>query len=448
MSTSVFKVRGHNFVAGLSWSAEESAAAGRKVVERGTAFIVCTSASDASVSVGTGPREVAKAKAYAAGVVIGKLYPEAIIFSELEGGGYWVCSLSAGIPGRDFDLIVATEAEARSKYSEATSLVATQFKTIGTIRGAVMTVEEAIANALDEIAGADAKPKQVVAALKPYRLEVMAFNWLKFATFFVLVMVLVGSVIAGVLYKEYLLDRRKREQAMAQALKSQQELAAAKAKRDAAIAAFRADVARERALFGRQEVVSGQWTACENIRQSLPLSSYGYVPHKLTCNFETGKAELEWAPAGVTTRLADRAALPGIVDKYSTAPNAISSFDLKALDGGAAAAPLNPAAVQMAILDWAGARLRTVRIEPPVAVVLTPSKDIADEPGLGPVKLGSKAAISLGASGPVDLTTVPHAMRMLNSYAVQLNQIVWTQPSSAGIGMRATGVLYLPEVNS
>lgn len=447
MSTSVFKVRGHNFVAGLAWSAEESAAAGRKVVERGTAYIVCTSATDASVSVGTGPREVARSKAYAAGVVIGKLYPEAIIFSELEGGGYWVCSLSAGIPGRDFDLIVETEAEARTKYSEATSLVATQFKTIGTIRGAVMTVEEAISNALDEIAGAEAKPKQVATALKPYRLQVMAFNWLKFAMLFVLAMVVIGAILAGVLYREYVLDRRKREKAMEQALKSQQELAAIKAKRDASIAAFRANVAREREKFGRQEVALSQWTACERVRQALPLSSYGYVPHKLTCNFEVGKAELEWAPAGMTTRLADRAALPGIVDKYSTAVNAVSSFDLKALDSGASAIALNPAAVQMAILDWAGARLRTVRVEPAVPVVLTPPKEIADEPGLVPVKLGSKAAISLAASGAMDLTTVPHAMRMLNSYAVQLNQIVWTQPSSAGIGMRAVGVLYLPEVN-
>ena len=446
MPTSIFSVRGCNFVAGLSWSIAASAAAARKGVERGAAFLVRTSSSDASVSVGVGPREVAKAKAYSAGAVIGAVYPEAIIFSELPGGaGYWVCTLSGGIPGANWDEIVETEAEAKSRYSEATSILVGHFKTIGTVRGASLTVEDALAEALDSMAGKDAKPKQLVAALKPYKLEIQAFNWVKFAVAFVALMALGGLVAAGLVYREQMLDRRKREQMLANALKTQQELAAQKAKRDAAIAAFNANVAKEREQFGRQEVVLSQWSACEHVRQSLPLSRYGYVPNRLTCDFQRGKADVEWMPVGPTTRLADRAALPGIADKYSTATNALSSFDLKALDAGAAVAPLNPAAVQMAILDWAGARLRTVRIEPSAPVVLTPPKEIADEPGLGPVSLGSKAAISLAATGTSDLLSMPSAMRMLNSYAVQLKEIVWTQPSSVGVGMRATGVLYLPD---
>lgn len=447
MNTTVFKVRGHTFVAGLQWQTEENVALARKDIQRGTAYVMCTSATDATVSVGVGPREAAKSKSFAAGLVIGKAFPDAIIFSALEDGKFWVCSLAGGIPGMGFDQIIETEEEARAKYSEATSFITTQVKNIGTFRGAQITVEEAIGAALDEIAGADSKPRQVAAALKPYQLQVMALNWVKFAVAFVAVMLVAGVALAGFIYREQMLDRRKREQMMAQALKSQQELAAIKAKRDAAIATFKADVARERDRFGRQEMVWSQWTACEGVRQALPLSSYGYVPHKLTCDFDAGKAELEWAPAGTTTRLSDRAALPGVVDKYSTSVNAISSFDLKGLDGGVPAVALNPAAVQMAILDWGGVRLRSMRIEPPVAVVLAPPKEVADEPGLAPVKLGSKASLSLAASGPVDLLTAPHAMRMLNSYAVQLKQIVWSQPSSAGIGMRATGVLYLPDAN-
>lgn len=443
MTTSIFKAHGYTFAAGLSWSIAQSPAAARKGVERGSAFLVRTSASDASLSVGVGPREAAKA--HSAGAVIGSVYRDAIIFSQLEDGRFWVCTLSGGLPGADADVIVDTEVEAKSLFSIATSILTGHIKTIGTVRGASLTVDEAIGEALQKMVPEGAKPKQVAAALKAYRLELLAFNWLKFGMAFVTLMVLGGLVLAGVLYREQVLDRRKREQMLAQALKSQQELAALKAKKDAAIAAFNANVERERERFGRQEIVLYQWNACEQVRQALPFSLFGYVPSKVTCDFERKKAEVEWAPINATTRLADRAALPGIVDKYSTAPNAVSSFDLKALDAGAPVVPLNPAAVRMAILDWSGARLRTLRIEPNTQVVITPPKDIAGEPGLAPVTLGSKAAITFGASGAIDLLTAPSAIRMLNSYAVQLTQIVWTQPSSEGVAMRATGVLYLPD---
>ena len=444
MSTSIFKVQGHNFVAGLSWSIVPSVAAAKKGVEPGCAFLVGRSTSDASLSVGVGPREAAKC--YSAGSVIGSVFQEAIIYSELEeGGSFWVCTLSGGLPGADWDVVLASEAEAKARFSEATSLLTGHVKIIGTVRGASMTVEEAITQALAEMAGEGAKPKQLAAALKPFRLQLLTFNWLKFAIFSVCLIVLVGLVLAGVLYREQVLDRRKRDQMLAQALKSQQELEALKAKRDAAIALFHSTVDRERERFGRQELALSQWNACEQVRRLIPFSSYGYMPHKLTCDFDTGKADLEWVATGLTTRLADRAALPGIVDKYSTDVNALSSFDLKPLDSGAPVTPLNPAAVRMAILDWSGVRLRSLRIEPNIAVVISPPQEIADEPGLVPVSLGSKAVLTLAASGASDLLTAPAAMRMLNSYAVQFNQIVWTQPSSAGVAMRATGVLYLPD---
>lgn len=443
MKTSIFTASGHRFAAGLSWSIAQSQSAARKSVERGLAFLVRSSAADASLSVAVGPKEAAKA--HSAGAVIGSLHPNAIIFSQLESGEFWVCTLSGGLPGADADVVVATEAEAKEHFSYATSILTGNVKTIGTVRGASLTVDEAIEEALQSLAAESSKPKQVAAALKAYRLEVLAFNWLKFAVAFVVVMILGGVILAGVLYREQVLDRRKREKMLEQAMRSQQELAALKAKRDAAIASFKATVERERERFGRQEIVLSQWIACEDVRRSLPLSSYGYLPSKLTCDFSLKKAEVEWTPIGATTRLADRAALPGIVDKYSTTPNALSSFDLKALDAGAPVVPLNPAAVRMAILDWGGARFRTLRIEPSTAVVITPPKDISDEPGIAPVSLGSKAAISFGATGASDLLTAPGAMRMLNSYAVQLNQIVWTQPSTEGVAMRATGVLYLPD---
>lgn len=443
MTTSIFKAHGYSFAAGLSWSIAQSPSLARKGLERGSAYLMRTSASDASLSVGVGPREAAKS--HSAGAVIGSVYRDAIIFSQLEDGRFWVCTLSGGLPGADADVIVDSEAEAKNLFSIATSILTGHIKTIGTVRGASLTVDEAIAEALEKMVPEGAKPKQLAAALKAYRLELLAFNWLKFAMAFVALMVLGGLVLAGVLYREQVLDRRKREQMLAQALKTQQELAALKAKKDAAIAAFNANVQRERERFGRQEIVLSQWSACEQVRQALPFSRYGYMPSKVTCDFERMKAEVEWAPVNATTRLSDRAALPGIVDKYSTTLNAVSSFDLKALDAGAPVVVLNPDAVRMAILDWAGARFRTLRIEPSTSVVITPPKEIAEEPGIGPVTLGSKAAISFGASGSSDLLTAPSAMRMLNSYAVQLTQIVWTQPSSEGVAMRATGVLYLPD---
>lgn len=447
MSTSVFTVQGHEFVAGLSWSIVSSVASANKSVEKGSAYIVRTSVTDASMALGVGPKRVAKT--YAAGVVIGSKFADAIIFSELEdGGGFWVCALSGGLPGADCDVVLPTEEEARAKYSEVTSYLTGHVKTIGTVRGASMTVDEAINEALSAMVGVDAKPKQLTSALKSYRLQVRTFNWVRFVMIFVGLVVLAGLVTAGFVYRANVLDRHKREKLLAEALKSRQEREAIQLKRASEIAKFRAEVELERGRFGRQEVVWAQWNACEQVRRSLPLSRFGYVPNKLTCDFERGKADLEWAPVGATTRLADRAALPGIVDKYATALVAVSSFDLKPLDTAAKVVPLNPAAVRLAILDWGGVRLRSLRIEPSTAVVLTPPKEIADEPGLVPVKLGDKAVISLGANDAVDYLVAPAAMHMLNSYAVELRDVVWMKPTSQGVSMHAAGVLYLPEAKN
>lgn len=446
MTSTVYEVLGHKFVGGLDWSmAQGTAAAAKRGVKTGRAYVVCTSPADSSVSVGEGDKDLVKGKTYSAGAVIARVFQDAIIFAELEDGRYWVCTITGGVPGSAADLVLATEAEAKTKYTEATTLLSSHVKTIGTIRGASMSVAEALTEAVQKLAGEDAKPRQIAAALAPFRVHVQAFNWFRFAAMVTALVVVASAALAGILYREHVLDRKKREALLEQATKTEQERLALKAKRDALVAKFRDEVEQERARFGRREVALSQWSACEAVRLALPLSRYGYLPSKLTCDFARMKADVEWAPINASTRLADRAALPGIVDKYSTTPNALSSFDLKALDAGSPAVAINPDAVQMAILDWAGLRLRTLRVEPGAAVVMSPPKEVADEPGLAPVKLGSKAAISVGATGPSDLVMASGAIRMLNSYAVQLTQVVWTQPSAAGIGMSAKGILYLPD---
>lgn len=447
-SETVVVVEGLPIAVGLEWTDVASEAEAKKLVGKDRSYVFAKSAGSNSFAAGIASRESAKAGAMAAGLLIGVATPEALVFHTLpDNGGFWVCYITQGMPTAGADKVFATEAEAKSKYTDITSLMDNSAVKIGVRAGCTLTVEAAIQKSLGQLEVLDAPPKVRAKALLPYKLRINSFNWLKFALAFAVLMVIGGLVIAGLIYREQLADQRKREALLQQALQSQREQEIERQRKAQAVQAFMLDVRNERARFGKQGIASAQWHACEEIRRTLPLSRYAYQPAKLSCSFAKGIAEVEWAPIGPATRLVDRKALPGVVDPYSVAVPVLARTSIKQLYEGSPAVVQNPAAVRMAILDWGGVRMPSIRVEEGAQVVKAPPQAIVGEPGVAQVTLGIKAPITLSARGPVELLVAPSAMRMLDSYAVELSEIVWMQPASADAAMQASGALYLPNGN-
>lgn len=444
-ATASFTVAGHSFAAGLTWEAfdggdnEASAKAGS------SHSYYCGRTSEAAAgTIGLGSRSAEGL--VSAGVLIGALHKNALVYSKLPGTDlYWVCLISDGLPSPGFDLVLDNEADANRWYGEAfTFLDAVGFARIGNASSSTSTLEVALEEAIEHVAGAGATSKAKVAALVPFRLRAKKFNWLRFVLVLVGLLVVAALVVAGILYREQLASKEKARALLQEAMRTAAAKEAEAARKRALRNEFEAKVSTEREKFGRSNIAFSQWSACEAVRKSLPLSAYGYTPQKLECDFAEGKALVHWVPSGQAVRLADRAALPGIVDKYEPTNPAVSQFDLKGLDSGSVAVALNPSAVRMAILDWAGVRMRTLRLSPVEDVVLTPPPDIAGDDGLKPVRIGGKSEVTFQATGAMELLVAGHAIKLLDSFAVGLTKVEWREPSSNGISASVTGVLYLP----
>ena len=443
--TVTFSFGGQKFAAGLSWSSLEGRERDAAIKAGGSHSYYFGSTTDAAQgTLGLGERSAERA--IAAGVLIGALHKNALIHAKLPGSDLtWVCLISDGLPSPGFDRVFTDASEASGWYSEAyTYMDSAGCVRIGSASSDNSTLEAALEAAVAHVSGSDASPKARNAALAAYRLKAKHFDWLRFALALVAVLVILGLAVAGYMYREQLSSREKARALLEQSMRTRQAQEAEEARLRVLREAFERDVAKEKGKFGRSNVAFSQWSACEAFRRVLPISRYGYVPQKLECDFAAGKAFIHWMPSGPTVRLADRAALPGITDKYEPGNPAISQFDLAGQAEGSPSVALNPAAVRMAILDWGGVRMRSLRLSPTTDVVLSPPKDIGGEGGLKPQRLGGKAEVSFNANGALEILMSGQAVKMLDSFAVGLTKVEWRDPSAASISVSVTGILYLP----
>lgn len=440
-----FKIDGLNVIAGLEWSEFESLGEARSRVGRTHAYVMSERNSGGTHPVGVAPRGAERGGVYSAALLIGCLHPEALIFQKLDGEEelYWVCAISGGAPFAGSDLIFSDLAAARSQLTELSQQTSGTVVKIGVQAGWSKSVQDALSEAIADIRSKHSGKKS--AQFEAYRLRTDGFRWGRFVIATVVLLAIGAGIFAGIRYWEQLLDQRKREEMVAAALRTERERAAEAARKAALIKSFHEQVEDVRRNFGRVGVASAQWQACEDVRRSLPSSSYGYVPSKLICDIKQGVAILEWQPFDNTVRLVDRKALPGVVDVYSTTSPVISNFPIKPLYNGRPAVPLNPSAVRMAIMDWGGVRLRGLNVDIPAPVEIAPPVDIANEPGVVKLSPGMKAAITISATSSIDVQVMDAAISMLDSYAVGLDLLTWTQPVDHSRSVQVTGVLYLPK---
>ncbi|SFF31936.1 hypothetical protein SAMN04489711_12810 [Paracidovorax wautersii] len=436
---------GRKFAVGLQWSEERDGEAGAlKRAGREKSFYVGSTVSGDAPTLGLAER--AAEGLLVAGAVLGSLYPDALIHTKIPGTDlYWVCHINDGLPSPLFDGVYEDKAEANRQYSEAYHFVGANAPVrIGQSQSDAYTIEQALDAAVAHIAGSGASNKAATSALSKYRLRAKRFNWLRFSLILTGLIAVAGLAVAGYLYRERLSDRKAAQALLQESIRSSAAQAEEAARLQRLRAQFETDLAAERKKFGRVNAALPQWNACNAVRSSLPISLYGYVPSRLECDFAARSATVEWAPGLPSVRLADRAALPGIVDKYEPNNPAISRFDLDPVIAGSPARAIKGDAVRMAILDWAGVRMRTLQMEPFTPLVMTPPKDLTGPGGLESTRIGERAAISFTAQGHMDVLMAEPAIRMLDSFAVDLKKVEWRDPVLKKASVTVTAVLHLP----
>ena len=409
----------------------------KSIVPFGDGYVLYPVGNTAYVGYGATP-VVGK---YAAGLVVGSQYRNAIVYHIFEGmDAAWVCVIQDGVPWADCDVVVRLDV-ANTKFQEFAALTA-QAQRIGNYHQSMVPLEQVV----------ESFTKLTQGKQKTYKLLKNGYNYLKLMGWLVLIGAVCAGGVMGWQYQERLRDEAKRKQLMEDMLRSQQEKAAEQARLRASAERFMKSVEEARANFSRSNTAQLQWSLCEGVRRTLPVSAHGYNPVRMSCDFNSKKATVEWMPNNKTTRVADRVNLPGVVQQLDTNNPVRSEFPLDYdSNAGSPSKPEDKAVIKMTILDWTGMYMPSSRFQADELVTMTPPPDVAGKviEGIPPVpafNLGWKSRFDLNANTPRELISLPDAIAMLDKYAIRFDRMDWTTPTRSGMTFKGSAILYLPGI--
>lgn len=420
---------GHRLVLGLTWTEADSLSEAKRFAGKNNSYLTREIAGQ--LYVGAATKQTVGV--LAAGALIGHVAPNAFIYQQLQDNRYWICLLRDGIPMPSFDRIVPAQ-EAQQIYTDATAYMAPGSEIIGNFAVAKVSLEDVLSSAAE-------LPKKVI---QECRLRKNGPNTKKIALWLVAALLVTLAGQLALAHKEQLKSEEQR-QAMLRSLMLSQEQKAAQDKRIAQLVTqFKERIAKAEQSFGQQGVALHQFSQCEKVRKDLPLSMYGYKPSKLTCDFKSEYARIEWLPVDARTRLSDRTKLPGVLDPLNTANPVVSEVALGKGDlHGSSAATVNAAVVKMTILDWAQRNIHSMRFGVDETVSIAPDKEIRGLPGIQTIQLGSKSSLHIHASAAKEILLLELASQVLNQFPIAFESMSWTAPVHPGARFQSLAILYI-----
>lgn len=423
---------------GLEWSLQETRSDAKRAAKAYTAALMAPFDEKGVVLAGTDDAQGKTKGLVSAGAFLGLLHQSAIVAYELpDTNQAWFCAIKDGVPVPGADSIVE-RSELRNKVSEATSWNSGSI--IGSVNGSSKTLEQA----LDEVEAAILSKAISKKAVQLTHLDRGGVSSQHVIAALLITLVIAVMGVGFSFYQKHLADKRNLEQAMRLMMQKEKDRAAEEARIQAAIARFHAQVEAARAKFSTGAIATAQWVACDAVRTSLPLSLFGYVPEKLTCDYKKGIATLGWNQSDRHVRIAGRELLPGVVNAFQTETAPISEFALPSnFEPTSSTSERVPERVKLELLDAVKPRIASFMVESISKVTISPSAEIADKPGIGPVEIGNEVKWKAQTTGFLERLSAPAMVRSIAQYPSSFAVIEWTQLSRPELTVQVSGSVYL-----
>lgn len=253
---------GKKIALGLDWQYVEDPKVGRKSVPKGK-FLFAIKTNGSQTVMAVSPSEKMDTTVMSGALVLAATGNPAIIFHPIEGGEYWVCAATDGMPIPGFDIICSSYAEALLKLDEANDILGSP-AIYGDAPGSIGSID-------DLLELHDQKTLNTCRLSKDNKHLI------------ILVVGLIGVLIA-LTFTGYIIYKKKEEARIALELQLQAEEAARKAaemKKN-----FDAHIAAVKQEFSTFVPMSNILPAWERVLNSIPPSAFGWEPKDLTCNTE------------------------------------------------------------------------------------------------------------------------------------------------------------------
>ena len=429
-STQIWKIEGYKLALGLTWTEADNAKAAKRFVGKNNAYLTLSVSGQLNVAKGA-PQ---MAGSYAGGALVAQLLHNALVFQKIAEETFWICLIKDGVPQPTFDRIVFDSEEAKQAFSAAAEYILHDGVIVGDTINARYTIQQIIQGA----------KKLKTEELEQCRLRKNGLDLRKFSAATVLLAAAAAGVYLIGTQRENLRNEERRMAALRALLQTQQEKRAQEKRISNLIQEYKDKYESEQRNFGLQEVALSQWNECEQVRKSLPYTTMGYKPTILKCDFLGRKATVEWSSANAHTRMIDRSKLPGIVDGLNTEGPIVSDFPFNASSSqGIQAQRIEPRVVKMTILDWASRNLKGLKFSQEEEVTLRPPSEIKGLPGVSEYKLGKKVQLQLSTASSADLLSMPWAMKILNQYPINIERVIWSNPTATGAQVSAYTTRYI-----
>lgn len=415
----------HDNAAEAKIHAKESAAFNIQALEDGKLLLAC---SKEPLPKG---REQLSASAF-----VGLAFSNAVIVHDIgDDDLVWVSAIYQGLPIPDGDQIV--------QRSEVPKIVAEHLTHIsGTVIGTIEGAQYSLIDALDAVESLLQSKEISEKRIKSLALRTNGISIKQLIVVLLALAVLVFIAVSAIKYQSILSDKKRREKLL-QELSTREEARKAKEiQRAKLIRDFNELVNQEKTKYESGGLALAQWKICDQIRRQTPFSYGGWIPMKLTCDFERGVAITEWSASIQQTSIEHREKLPNVVNAFEVEQQPKSEVKMNVEVTGNQPIDLPMPSIRLKLTGWANRNLQSLAVTSHQRTVLNPPEEIKDEPGIQAVVIGDKAEWSFNATGFTQRLTADQAVVVVSEHSSTLKSVIWSSLSKPEISVQATGVIY------
>ena len=435
MDSNVLAFGQYHLVLGVNWSLKTPVEA-KEEAKKATTFLIRKSPDGNTASLATVENVGSKsAKLIPAGALIGILYPEAIVFHPLGDDKVWLCAISRGMPLPGMD-VITTQEEAKKQVQMLVRTASGSL--IGALTGAAASFDQVLSTAEERI-------KSKLITKKDVAEITFQRSGISIKTVILVGLGLALVAVAGVgaiQYKSIIAERKKLEDAAKRALQSEAERRKIEERLNKLQADFDMKVEQGRKALESGSSVRSRWESCELVRKALPISLYGFKPEKLTCNFSTHKAAVEWRPGQVSVKHSDRSRLPMVTNAMDFEAPAVSEWSIpdETSDQSSTDVPMDQ--IRFDIGTWAATYIKGFAVGKAEELKVSPPAELREARQAKQVVLGHKATWSVQGSGTDFLLMLPTSLGIVSRYTSEISEIEWLRPSDPGRTAKVNGKLF------
>lgn len=435
MVSNVLAFGQYKLVLGVNWSLKTTAEA-KDEAKKATTFLIRKGPDGNTASLATVENVGSKsAKLIPAGALIGILHPEAIVFHPLGDDQVWLCAISRGMPLPGMDVITTQEDAKKQVQMLARSASGSL---IGALTGAAASLDQVLATA-------DERIKSKLITKKD--LAEITFQRAGISVKTVILIGLCLSLVAfagfgAVRYKSIIAERKKLEDAAKRALQSEAERRKIEERLNKLQADYDLKVEQGRKSLESGSSVRSRWESCELVRKALPISMYGFKPEKLTCNFSSHKASVEWRPGQLNVKHSDRSRLPMVTNAMEFESPAVSEWTIPEESTEQTSTDIPMDQIRFDIGTWAASYIKGFAVGKAEELKVAPPAELREARQARPVVLGHKATWSVQGSGTEFLLMLPTSLGIVSKYTSEISEIEWLRPSDPGRTAKVNGQLF------